>query len=713
MLSSESETEGAGTEATPLSSRSSTPSTSGRGSVGRPRKSLVWDYFIYDSTSNKSICQVSSEASSDTEATSSASICGHRINGKFTTNLRSHLKSSHSNCYKELVTKEELAKEEERRGKADKGLVGPVKQRKLTEVIQRKYEKTSTQWQDVTRKMALFIASSNVPNSIVENAEFQLLIESLDPRYQMPGRARMAKEMDLLMADMKGRIKVYLDFAQKVSVCTDIWTKRGMTSSYLGVTTHFFSRHDHRRHCVTLAVRVFPHPHTAERVRNLLDEILKEWGIDEKLYLVITDNGSNMVKAFQSDVLASIADSSEESMDEEEDVDEASDDDDSADEAVEGEEDEESEFDIKELQHDIAFAQFGKRLGCFAHSIQLVVQKFKDDTLKPLMKKVHALVKKVNKSSRATGILLSLCRKKLVSNVPTRWSSTFLMLDRLIDVKGPLGMALEQLEWDNLAHSEWKTIESIHRLLKPFAQYTALTSAEESTTLPSVLPILMELQLHLREMVQVPEIALVATTLQSELKHRFRKYTDPGDECYEPLYVVATILDPRYKPLINAVQMKAGKDELLRMLKANNGQSDSQSSTQSSPARLQEEEGPVKKRQRFSYLSKVIEDKLRQGKEKAAKQPPGEQELERYMESMPSLGDDDDPLAFWVEQKDFYPLLSALAVDIMSIPGSSAPVERIFSTAGEATTGKRNRLSHNNLEREILIRKNKKYMYTS
>ena len=70
------------------------------------------------------------------------------------------------------MTKEELAKEEERRGKADKGLVGPVKQRKLTEVIQRKYEKTSTQWQDVTRKMALFIASSNVPNSIVENAEF-------------------------------------------------------------------------------------------------------------------------------------------------------------------------------------------------------------------------------------------------------------------------------------------------------------------------------------------------------------------------------------------------------------------------------------------------------------------------------------------------------------------------------------------------------------
>ena len=49
----------------------------------------------------------------------------------------------------------------------------------------------------------------------------------------------MEKEMELLMADMKGRIKVYLDCAQ-VSVCTDIWTKRGMTSSYIGVSAHFF-----------------------------------------------------------------------------------------------------------------------------------------------------------------------------------------------------------------------------------------------------------------------------------------------------------------------------------------------------------------------------------------------------------------------------------------------------------------------------------------
>ena len=57
-----------------------------------------------------------------------------------------------------------------------------------------------------------------------------------------------------------------------------------------------------------------------------------------------------------------------------------------------------------------------------------------------------------------------------------------------------------------------------------------------------------------------------------------------------------------------------------------------------------------------------------------------------------------------------YPLLSVVAVDLLIIPGSSAPVERTFSTAGDASSGKRNHLSDRNLEREVLIRKNKQYL---
>ena len=37
--------------------------------------------------------------------------------------------------------------------------------------------------------------------------------------------------------------------------------------------------------------------------------------------------------------------------------------------------------------------------------------------------------------------------------------------------------------------------------------------------------------------------------LQCELKHRFRQYTDPCDPDIEPLFLMSTMLDPRYKVL--------------------------------------------------------------------------------------------------------------------------------------------------------------------
>ena len=116
-----------------------------------------------------------------------------------------------------------------------------------------------------------------------------------------------------------------------------------------------------------------------------------------------------MVKAFRNDAVMYNTHSCEDG-----DHDEVS----TAEETDDDEEDEEGDFNAKELQHNIAFTHLGKRLGCFAHSIQLVVQKFKDESLQPLMKRAHVVVK-FNISSRATEMLLSLCGKKLISNVPT------------------------------------------------------------------------------------------------------------------------------------------------------------------------------------------------------------------------------------------------------------------------------------------------------
>ena len=47
---------------------------------------------------------------------------------------------------------------------------------------------------------------------------------------------------------------------------------------------------------------------------------------------------------------------------------------------------------------------------------------------------------------------------------------------------------------------------------------------------------------------------------------------------------------------------------------------------------------------------------------------------------------------------------------MLVITALSAPVERVFSTAGVVTSGRRNHLQDKNLEREVLIKKNRNYL---
>ena len=102
------------------------------------------------------------------------------------------------------------------------------------------------------------------------------------------------------------------------------------------------------------------------------------------------------------------------------------------------------------------------------------------------MTKAQKVVHKINKSVKATEMLIKMARKNLASACPTRWSSTFLMILRLLEVKSSVVSVCEELGWESLSSYQWKQLEAIEQLLKPFAQYTTLTSGEGNTSNSSV-----------------------------------------------------------------------------------------------------------------------------------------------------------------------------------------------------------------------------------
>jgi len=107
------------------------------------------------------------------------------------------------------------------------------------------------------------------------------------------------------------------------------------------------------------------------------------------------------------------------------------------------------------------------------------------------------LVSKMNKSTKAMEKLIKKSGEKLVNSCPTRWSSTFLMISHLLEVKS----LLFELGWNaqTLPNLQWRQLEMTEKLLKSFAQYTTLTSAEERTTISLVIPVLLELEMHLQD----------------------------------------------------------------------------------------------------------------------------------------------------------------------------------------------------------------------
>lgn len=539
-----------------------------------------------------------------------------------------------------------------------------------------------------------------------------------------------------MFSRMKETIKSSLSSARKINFCADIWSKKGLTSSYLGVTAHYFSPGDGSIRHATLAVRSMTYPHTGlyiiiyrssfssitigDAISVLMKLIIQEWEIpSEKVGYVVTDNGSNMVKAFKR-VQAQVV---LEDLGDEGTVIESGSGSDDADMA---------DFEEQEVQHAVAFEQQDLvRLSCFSHTLQLVVMTFnKNDSAKELLRNAYKIVSSTNKSGKATEALVALAGKKLVAHSVTRWSTAYLVVHRLLEVQEHLQKVLYECKLAMLQPHEWEALKDVDRLLKVFATFTDICGGEMYTTLSRIVPCIFEIQQHLQVMVDVEKVSEVAQIMLGELDRRFAYIMDSTDAKFNPVYMAAALLDPRYCKLLEILGTTTSiKNYCLTLIKK---QSDS-SSDENNEIVIDDPDGdlsmelvsdsgglgqePRSKRRRgsgsFSYVRVVLKKQSREQQVAAKQSYPNlaQLQLENYLQDVGYHNESTDPIGFWLLQQSLYTVIAPFAIDLLSVPASAAPIERVFSTAGESTMGKRNRLSHVNLEREVLLRKNKMYYF--
>lgn len=110
------------------------------------------------------------------------------------------------------------------------------------------------------------------------------------------------KKINTLLAlrysELKAAILKDLSACRRIVVTTDCWSKKGLTGSYLAISASFFNPSSHKPVHVLLNLDTIEHPHTGLMLAEKLRQSFKQWQIPlSKILAVVTDNGSNMVKA--------------------------------------------------------------------------------------------------------------------------------------------------------------------------------------------------------------------------------------------------------------------------------------------------------------------------------------------------------------------------------------------------------------------------------
>lgn len=91
-----------------------------------------------------------------------------------------------------------------------------------------------------------------LPPRVVEDEDFVMMMEKIDKRLTVPKKMYLAEKV---------KFKHRLASARKVSIGLDIWTKKGLTASFLAVSACFFNVEDGKAEHILLNLKQMFHPH--------------------------------------------------------------------------------------------------------------------------------------------------------------------------------------------------------------------------------------------------------------------------------------------------------------------------------------------------------------------------------------------------------------------------------------------------------------------
>lgn len=506
----------------------------------------------------------------------------------------------------------------------------------------------------ITAAIGRFIAFDMRPISTIEGQGFQSLIHYLEPKYEIPCRRVFTETViPRLYESLKNNILQQLKSANSFGLTFDYWSSIAL-KSFLTLTVHFCSQDFELWSYVLKTVEVLQ-SHTGQNTANTVKSILDEFGLKENLalkFFTVSDGASNMRLAGQ----------------------------------------------------ELSYPHF----SCFAHILHNSLKHcFLAPEIQKILEKTKSLIKYFRSSPSKSQKLISMQQRlnlsqvKLKLDVETRWNSVYDSLERLLQSRQAIvNLEIEDKEVKELSLSsnEWEELIQIKNTLSPFQDITEILSSSQLPSISLLKPLMF---IILREILQ---IHLTDGDFTQTIKHLISEDLIERINAYKPvddILLLASVLDPRFKNMrhLNEDEKKRVQQLLKKKFQEVKKKEEDLPRKESLEATL------------FETATKMVKNNETMGRVfKSFKSPVKTidefKEINNYLE-IEELDILDNPLQWWKENCCKYKILSQLARELLCIPATSVPSERIFSKAGNIVSSKRYSLGSKLLNSLIFLAENK------
>ncbi|KAA8534088.1 hypothetical protein F0562_031719 [Nyssa sinensis] len=291
----------------------------------------------------------------------------------------------------------------------------------------------------------------------------------------------------------------------RICLTSDLWSSIA-TDGYLALTAHSVDENWILQKKI-LSFHHMPPPHSGPILAEKVIHLLKEWGIEKKVFSLTLDN------AKYNDGL----------------------------------------IDVLKRHLSLTDTLFcgGEffHVRCGAHILNLIVQaslKVIDEAVNKIRESVKYVRGSEGRKIKFAECIAQLslsCSKKVCQDVPMQWNYTYLMIDGALMYR----RAFDQLQLIDVhfktcpSDDEWVKVENTAKFLKPFYDITTLFSGSRYPTVNMYFHGVWKIQMLIKE--EMRNSCDAISSMAKQMKEKFDKYW----ECYSVVLSFAIILDPRYK----------------------------------------------------------------------------------------------------------------------------------------------------------------------